>query len=286
MIRKIVQIDEEKCDGCGKCVPSCAEGAIRLEGGKARLSSDVLCDGLGACLGDCPLGAITIVEREAETFDEVAVARHLARVRPAPRLSALAPAPAPAGCPGSRAMSWTGTRNGPSAPPPGAVRPHPAGSGLSNAGEARARLSVLASVPSPPNAARPSPSAANGSRLGQWPVQLHLVSTGAPYFQDADLLVAADCVPFAYARFHEDMLDGRRLVIGCPKLDDNRFYQEKLTELFLRSSVRSVTVAKMEVPCCGGIASAVRRALEAAGRNVPYRELTIGIRGELVDGDR
>ncbi len=273
MIRKIVEIDEEKCDGCGQCVPACAEGAIRLEAGKAKLSSDVLCDGLGACLGECPRGAITVIEREAEAFDEAAVARRLGH---RPGLSVVPPPPEPAGCPGSRSLSWgNARRRAPPAQPLTLVEPRsPA------AHDARPRLAVLESAASV-EAGRPPPPAANGSRLGQWPVQLHLVSTGAPYFRDADLLVAADCVPFAYARFHEDLLDGRRVVIGCPKLDDNCFYQEKLTELFRRSAVRSVTVAKMEVPCCAGIAQAVRQALAAAGRQVPYREVTIGIRGEI-----
>ncbi len=261
MIRKIVQIDEEKCDGCGQCVPACAEGAITLEAGKARLSSDVLCDGLGACLGECPRGAITIIEREAEAFDEASATGHLGH---RPVLSVVAPAPEPAGCPGSRAMSW-GDAN---------LR-------LASTRQARPRLAVLESAPSAGPEQRPRP-AVNGSRLGQWPVQLHLVSAGAPYFQNADLLVAADCVPFAYARFHDDLLDGRRVVIGCPKLDDNRFYQQKLTEIFRRSSVRSVTVAQMEVPCCAGIARAVRQALAVAGKDVPYREVTVGIRGEIL----
>ncbi len=286
MIRKIVQIDEEKCDGCGKCVPSCAEGAIRLEDGKARLSSDVLCDGLGACLGECPRGAITIVEREAQAFDEWAVTRRLgrrspvtdcdgfasARRRARPASSSLVPEREESGCPGSRATSW-GAAGSDRAPSSGPTAAGPA--------DRRPRLRLL--LPEPP-AARFSTSPASGSRLGQWPVQLHLVSTAAPYFQGADLLVAADCVPFAFARFHEDLLDGRRVVIGCPKLDDNRFYVEKLTELFRISSVRSVTVAKMEVPCCSGIAWAVRQALEAAGKSLPYREVTIGIRGEVRNG--
>jgi NAD-dependent dihydropyrimidine dehydrogenase PreA subunit len=276
MIRKIVAIDDEKCDGCGQCVPACVEGAIRLEAGKARLSSDVLCDGLGACLGECPRGAITIVEREAEAFLEVSHEAAVARlVGHRPALSVVPPLPEPAGCPGSRAMSWgDGSRGAPPAQP--RVEPCPP-----LARDSRPRLAVIESA-NPPRAAEPLPPAANGSKLGQWPVQLHLVSTGAPYFQNADLLVAADCVPFAYARFHEDLLDGRRVVIGCPKLDDNRFYLEKLTELFRRSSVRSVTVAKMRVPCCAGIAWAARQALAAAGRNVPYREVTVGVRGEIL----
>jgi NAD-dependent dihydropyrimidine dehydrogenase PreA subunit len=262
MIRKIVEIDEARCDGCGDCIPSCAEGAIALVNGKARLSADRLCDGLGACLGECPQGAIRVVEREAEAFDEAAVAAHLARgpsLRVAPS-SGGGPGAA-SGCPGSRAMDL------------GPVR------AAGPAARSRA-LSVLPAERAP--AAGPAPAPVGGSRLTQWPVQLHLVSTSAPYFQGADLLVAADCVPFAYARFHEDLLAGRRLVVGCPKLDDIRFYAEKLAELFRRSDLRSVTVVKMEVPCCGGIAWAVRQALASSGRALPLEEITVGIRGDLV----
>ncbi|HEU4384310.1 MAG TPA: ferredoxin [Anaeromyxobacteraceae bacterium] len=251
MKRKIVEFDESKCDGCGDCIPSCAEGAIQLVNGKARLVGDVLCDGLGACLGECDKGAIRIVEREAEAFDEAAVERHLGAARHPPAL-ADPPATVPGGgCPGSRAIDL-------GAPPP------------------RRGLAVVGLEPEP---MRP---AAGGSRLSHWPVQLHLVSTRAPYFQGADLLLAADCVPFAYARFHDDLLAGRRVVVGCPKLDDNQAYLAKLTELFRVSDVRSVTVAKMEVPCCGGIAWAAREALARSGKSLPYREVTVGIRGELL----
>jgi NAD-dependent dihydropyrimidine dehydrogenase PreA subunit len=262
MKRKIVQIDEAKCDGCGECIPSCAEGAIALVGGKARLSADALCDGLGACLGDCPQGAITVVEREAAPFDEVAVQRHLAAQgkpaahAPRPPLAA-APPPAPArprlsvvptaapaqggGCPGSRPRSIP--------------------------------RAVPAAVASGPRAAE--------SRLGQWPVQLHLVPVTAPYFQGADLLVAADCVPFAYAGFHDELLAGRALVIGCPKLDDNRFYAQKLGEILTRSDVRSVTVARMEVPCCGGILMAAREGVAASGKALPVKDVVVGVDGAL-----
>lgn len=247
MIRKIVKIDEEKCNGCGLCVPACAEGAIRIVDGKARLAADNLCDGLGACLGECPQDAITIIEREADHFDEAAVAEHLRRADAAP--TAAKPQHAPhgqhgthvGGCPGSRAMTFTAPA---AADPPAAAVTQP-------------------------------------SQLRQWPVQLTLVPTGAPYFQDADLLITADCVPFAYADYHREFLAGKAVVVGCPKLDDNRFYLEKLTELFRVSTIRSVTVLRMEVPCCGGIVMAARQALAAAGKDIPFREVTIGIRGEV-----
>lgn len=248
MLRKIVKIDQDKCDGCGLCVPSCAEGAIKLVDGKAVLSADNLCDGLGACLGECPRGAITVEEREADAFDEAAVVHHLAaQGRPAPAHNHTAPAPVAGhhhhggGCPGSRAMSFA----------------------------------------RPQEAAVSEPSGSRQSQLAQWPVQLHLVSTSAPYFQGADLLITADCVPVAYAGYHEDFLKGRAVVMGCPKLDDNQFYQQKLTELFMRSDIRSVTVLKMEVPCCGGIAVAARQAIAASGKQIPYNEVTIGIQGQV-----
>ena len=259
MLRKIVQIDPDKCNGCGLCVPSCAEGAITIVNGKAVLAADNLCDGLGACLGDCPQDAITIIEREADAFDEAAVEQHLNASDPAKKHHKHNDHHGHdhhghghhghhghghgnghgGGCPGSRAMSFAA----------------PAG----NSAEAGSRQSML----------------------GQWPVQLHLVPTTAPYFQDADLLIAADCVPFAYADFHKDFLAGKAVVIGCPKLDDNQFYLQKLTELFRNSSIKSITVMRMEVPCCGGIVMAARQALAASGKNIPFREVNVSIRGEI-----
>lgn len=245
MKRKIVEIDHEKCDGCGLCVPSCAEGAIRIVNGKAVLAADNLCDGLGACLGECPRDAIRIVEREADAFDEAAVAAEFGG-RPAGtaahgHLKAHAAVNHGGGCPGSRVLSHVESQR-------------------ETAGEE---------------------AGARQSRLGQWPVQMKLVPVDAPFFQDADLLVAADCVPFSYADFHKDLLNGKVLLVGCPKLDDNRYYTDKLTEIFRNSSLKSVTVARMEVPCCGGIETAVKRALAAAGRNIPCTVVTVGIKGEI-----
>ncbi|HBA87313.1 MAG TPA: ferredoxin [Geobacter sp.] len=258
MIRKIVHIDKEKCDGCGLCAPSCAEGAIKIVNGKAEIAADNLCDGLGACLGECPQDAITIIEREADEFDEEAVEKHL-HVQ-----DAVQPAKQHdhghghghahghghgghghahgGGCPGSRAQSF--------APAPASQAPA--------AGAAQ-------------------------SQLAQWPVQLHLVPVTAPYFKDAELLITADCVPFAYGNYHQDFLAGKAVVIGCPKLDDNNAYLQKLTELFKVSGIKGITVLRMEVPCCGGIVMAARQALAASGMEIPLREVTISIRGEILN---
>jgi NAD-dependent dihydropyrimidine dehydrogenase PreA subunit len=263
-VRKIVRIDEEKCNGCGQCVPACAEGAIRIEGGKARLAADNLCDGLGNCLGRCPQDAITIEERPAEEFDEKAVSAHLSSGRPgavaAPTRVADAPArrvpagtapPAHGGCPGSMPRLMK--------------RPARTGAGAPWAGPGAA-----------PGDRRPS-------QLAQWPVQLALVPAAGPMWQDVDVLIAADCVPFALAGFHEDLLAGRALAIACPKLDDTAPQVEKLAAIFAANAIRSVTVAHMEVPCCTGIVYAVQEALERAGRrDIPFHEVTVGIEGGIL----
>ena len=269
MRRKIVQIDESKCDGCGQCIPSCAEGAIALVDGKARLSGDALCDGLGACLGECPQGAITVVEREAAAFDEAAVHAHLAARTPQAQRAPLQLVAAPAG---NAALPA-----GPAAP---TLRPRlsvVSGDAPAPAGCPGSRSTTL-----PRRGASPGAAPATGeSRLGHWPVQLHLVNPAAPWLRGADLLVAADCVPFAYARFHDDLLSGRAVVIGCPKLDDLSAYAGKLESIFRAAAPRSVTVARMEVPCCGGISMAARQALAASGSSAPFRDVVIGIDGAL-----
>lgn len=256
MQRVIVEIDEARCDGCGECVPSCAEGAIRIVNGKARLVSDALCDGLGACLGECPQGALRVVEREAVAFDEAAVARHLAGASPAhPMVPPLPAAPrrplsivqpageaAGGGCPGSRSAERVPARGAPTA--------------------------AGASAP---------------SQLSHWPVQIALVSPRAPWLAGADVLLAADCVPFAYADFHRDLLAGRRVLVGCPKLDDVQGYVAKLAETFRESRPRSLTVAKMEVPCCGGIAWAAREAVRLSGLPIPVAEVTVGVAGDRLN---
>jgi Pyruvate/2-oxoacid:ferredoxin oxidoreductase delta subunit len=239
--RKIVKIDEEKCTGCGLCIPNCAEGALQIVDGKAKLITDKFCDGLGACLGHCPEDAITVIEREAEEFDEKAVEAFLhkkegSKPQPQPQ-----PEPVFMGCPSSRAMHF-------------------------KVPEVQTEtVSTTLSI----------------SQLTQWPVQLKLVPINAPYFQDADLLIAADCVPFAYPDFHRDFLKGKALVVGCPKLDDIQFYKEKLTEIFKTNSIKSVAVPYMEVPCCFGLVKVTEDAIAASGKNIPFKKIKIGIRGDI-----
>ena len=230
--RKIINIDESLCNGCGLCVPSCHEQAIQLvdtpDGKKARLVKEMFCDGLGACLGTCPTGALTITEREADLFDETATQQHVAQAAHMPH----------SGCPSARMVQW--------------------------------------------NAPQAEPTAAPRSELRQWPVQLHLVPPNAPYFKDANLVIAADCVPFAYANFHQEFLrgDGIALAIGCPKLDDIGAYLQKLTQIVALSHLKSITVVNMEVPCCFGLVRLVQQAIAQAGADVPVSVVTISIRGE------
>lgn len=234
-VRKIIHIDEELCDGCGLCVPSCAEGAIQIVDGKARLIGENLCDGLGACLGDCPNDALKVEEREAEEFDEAAVEQHLEQQQPPP-----APEPIHTGCPSSRAMN---------------LRPDPAPR---------------------PRAAGPGESA-----LGHWPVKLRLVPPSAPFLRDADLLLVADCVPFASPDLHQELLPGKAVVIGCPKFDDDREGVERLAAILRHGGVRSLTVVHMEVPCCFGYWKMGEDAIEASGRDIPLDQVIVGVKGEL-----
>ncbi|MEW6198414.1 MAG: 4Fe-4S binding protein [Planctomycetota bacterium] len=253
MIREVVVIDEELCDGCGLCIPSCQEGALQIVNGKAKLVADRLCDGLGACLGHCPRGAMRIERREADAFDEVAVAAHLGTSAPTPlqhrhQPAALSPAPhSGGGCPGARFTRFTG----------GACPP--------SSGNGSAKIVTEQS-----------------SELTHWPVQLHLLSPHAPVLKGARLLVTADCVPIAYAGFHAELLRGRAVVIACPKLDDTTGYVEKLTEMIAHNELRDITVVHMEVPCCTGIVHAVLRARQLAQVPVPVEEIVIGIRGDVV----
>jgi NAD-dependent dihydropyrimidine dehydrogenase PreA subunit len=229
-LRNIVVIDEEKCNGCGLCAKACAEGAIKIINGKAKLVSETYCDGLGACIGHCPQNAITIEQREAKSFDEESTKEHLSQIKQ--------PQPTPFMCPGMT---------------PAQLR----------------------------NTAEKSDSQSGdvSSQLTQWPVQLKLVSPHAPYFADARLLLVADCVPFTMGDFHSRFLRGRSIVIGCPKLDDVRFYVEKLADILRANKLKSLSVVHMEVPCCHGLTRIAQEALAKAGVEMAFEDVTIGLNG-------
>jgi ferredoxin len=250
MKRSIIRIDRERCDGCGLCVDACAEGAIQLVNGKAELVSETYCDGLGACVGECPQDALTVEAREAPEFDAAAVEGHLkdeggAKSRSKMK-SSCQDAPLPCGCPGSASQVFD-------------------------------RKAVSGGVPVEGTEIE--------SQLAHWPIQLHLVPVDAPYFKDAKLLIAADCVPFACADFHRRFLAGKSLIIGCPKLDDTKLYREKLAEIFRRNNMKSVDILYMEVPCCFGLVRLVAQALEDARKTLPVNITRIGIRGNVCETD-
>ena len=239
MERKIIKIDQEKCNGCGLCAAACHEGAIGMVEGKAKLLREDYCDGLGDCLPACPTGAITFEVREAPAYDAAAVeAAKKAK-------AAKAGGPLPCGCPGSQSRSIQRT---PCAAP----------------------------------AAAAASAAPEESQLSQWPVQIKLVPVNAPYFDGAKLLVAADCTAYAYAAFHRDFIRGRITLVGCPKLDEGD-YADKLTEILRRNDIKSVTVVRMEVPCCGGLENAVKRALQNCGKLIPWQVTVISTDGRILD---
>ena len=275
MKRKIIKIDEDKCNGCGACVPNCPEGALQIIDGKARLVGELLCDGLGACIGKCPLGAITVEEREAEEYDEKKVIENVIKAGPETIKAHLKhlkdhnqdkdlkqamevlkkkkinisleednnKGKMHAGCPGTRMMDFRSEHGG-----------------------------SLTSAGGPIN-----------SELRQWPIQLQLVSPGAPYFKDADLVIAADCVPFAYGDFHRKFLKNKALVLFCPKLDTVlEEYIEKLSVIFKENNIKSITLVHMEVPCCYGLVQVVEEALKKSGKNIIIKDYTISIKGEIV----
>lgn len=229
MIRKIIEIDEDKCVGCGACADACHEGAIAMVDGKAKLMRDDYCDGLGDCLPTCPTGAISFVEREAKAYDEAAVLATKAKQEEE----------LPRGCPGSAAK------------------------------EIHRQQPTVTYVP-------------QQSQLRQWPVQIKLAPVNAPWFDGAKLLVAADCTAYAYANFHQDFIRDHVTLVGCPKLDAVD-YSEKLTEILKRNDIRSITVVRMEVPCCGGIENAVKKALQASGKFLPWNVVTISTDGRILD---
>ncbi len=268
--RKIIKIDEEKCNGCGQCIPNCHEEAIQVIDSKARLVSDSSCDGLGACIGHCPQGAITIEEREAEEYDERKVMEnivkqgknvikaHLLHLKEHGQAEYLRQAEdflkekgiqvsleearhihGSSGCPGSKIMDFRKEKI-----PGSTVK-----------------------------------TAQSKSQLRQWPIQIMLVPPSAPYFENAELLIAADCVPFAYADFHRDLLKGKILLVGCPKLDDTQIYQEKIRQIVRNNNIKSITYAHMEVPCCFGLVSIIQEVIGESGKNIPFEEVIISIKG-------
>lgn len=276
--RKIINIDEQKCNGCGLCIPNCPEGAIQIIDKKARLVSDLFCDGLGACIGRCPQGAIIIEEREAEAYDERKVMEnvirqgenvikaHLEHLKADNQMEYLKEAtdflkernieiPLEQGslsathkhavsfeCPGSKMIDFRKKEE-------------------KSTGKELSMDKVE-------------------SHLRQWPVQIMLVSPSAPYFNNADLLIAADCVPFAYADFHQDLLKGKVLLVGCPKLDDISVYKEKISQVINNNHLKSITYVHMEVPCCFGLINIIQQAITSSDKNIPFKEVNISIKGE------
>ncbi|MFC2159139.1 ATP-binding protein [Actinomycetota bacterium] len=282
--REIITIDEEKCNGCGSCVPGCPEGALQIIDDKARLISDLFCDGLGACIGDCPEDAISIIKREAEPYDEVRVMQnivkqgentikaHLEHLRDHGETGFLKQATdyleengidnplekeiiekqgcasgesedkLPCGCPGSKVMDLRDDETD------------------TTSGDTDVKQKT---------------------ELRQWPVQIHLVPVNAPYFDNAELLIAADCVPFAYADFHRSLLKNKILLVGCPKLDDAGFYKDKITEILKENNIKSLTIAHMEVPCCFGLVKLVNEALADSGKDIPVDDITVKVNGEI-----
>lgn len=235
MIRRIIEIDKEKCNGCGLCANACHEGAIGMVDGKATLLRDDYCDGLGDCLPVCPTGAITFVEREAAAYDEAAVQANMAKK-----------GKTPCACPGSQSKML----------------------------EVQEKMAAKREEEATP--------AAVPSRLRQWPVQIKLAPIKAPYFDGAKLLIAADCTAYAYGNFHEEFMKGKITLVGCPKLDMVD-YSEKLTEIIKQNDIQSVTIVRMEVPCCGGMELAAKKALQASGKFIPWQVVTISTDGKILD---
>jgi len=235
MKRKIIRIDEEKCTGCGECIPDCPEGALKIINGKARLVKESLCDGLGSCVGRCPTGALTVEEREAESFDEEEARRNMQ----AGQVKEHSHEARPQGCPGQMMKQWTSSSDPVKAGGPSALR--------------------------------------------QWPVELKLLNPSAPYFENAHLLIAADCVAFAFGNFHQRFLEGKALVVFCPKLDNaHEEYIDKLARILEQNDIQSLTVVYMEVPCCSATTHIAEQALKRSGKNLVIRDYTISLQGEIV----
>ncbi|MGV8087466.1 MAG: ATP-binding protein [Methanomicrobiales archaeon] len=283
MIRKIIHIDEEKCTGCGQCIPDCPEGALQLIEGKARLVSDLFCDGIGACIGTCPEGAITIIEREAGAYDEKAVMANIVPQGPAVITAHLEHLIGH----GEQelykqAIEYLDEHH---IPVPRHRIPgcHPDHDMHGRPSFAGCPGSAPQSIPRRYKTESRQQAGAPSSELRQWPVQLILINPYAGYFDNADLLIAADCVPFAFADFHREFLKDKIVIIFCPKLDsDIDGYITKLAEIFSRHPINSITILHMEVPCCSGITYVVNQAMERSGKKIPVREFTITIEGKVI----
>lgn len=249
VLRKIIEIDEELCDGCGQCVPACDEGAIQIIDGKAKTVAEKYCDGLGACLGDCPQGAISIIEKMADDFDPEAVEEYLRNrdnnnAENGEKVKNQAPETLACGCPSTQMQTFSNDSC---------------------------------------NDSQELPSASTQtSSLGHWPVQIRLIPAHAPFLNNADILVLADCAAVAYAGLHQQLLSDRVVMMGCPKFDDLPDYEERFTEMFTKNEIKSVTVVTMEVPCCSGLPVAVKKALKKAGKVAPFKEMVISLNGEIL----
>ncbi|MGD8836288.1 MAG: 4Fe-4S dicluster domain-containing protein [Desulfobacteraceae bacterium] len=239
--RKIIEIDQDRCNGCGQCVIGCAEGALAIVDGKAEVISDNLCDGLGACIGECPENALQIIEREADAFDEEAVEAHLdaQKAKQAPLEKTM-----PCGCPSTQIQSFT---------------------------------------PRPSTRTKSPSATGEASALSHWPVQIKLVPPHAPFLKGADLLVVADCVPVAFPSLHQELLQGKAIMIGCPKFDDAQEYIEKFAAIFNTSGINSITTVVMEVPCCSGLPMMVQKGREKAGSQLPIDQMVVSTRGQIID---
>lgn len=233
IMRDIIKIDEEKCDGCGVCVLGCAEGALQIIDGKAKLISEVYCDGLGACIGECPQGALTVEKRESVPFDEVAVGHHLEKMNRMAETSC--------GCSSAAAQQFD------------------------------SRDSSGQTLPQP-------------SMLSHWPVQLGLLGPNAPFLEGADVLLVAHCAPFAYGNFHQDFIKDHVVLCACPKLDNFEAHQARLNQILAKADIKSLTVLRMEVPCCGGLMHLAKEATKASGKNIPLKEEVIGMKGDILGG--
>jgi len=259
--RKIIEIDRDKCNGCGLCTTACAEGALALDGeNKAVLVREIYCDGLGACLDVCPTDAIKVVERESGEYDAQAAFKHVLTTRGA-----------------AAASKVHGVRDNRVVGDDRVVGP-----GHAHAGHGGCPGSLAREIERQPDPSGPARAESVPSRLSQWPIQLHLISPLAPYFEGSDLLVAADCTAFALGGFHDDLLKGKKLVIACPKLDETEGYVEKLAELIKRNDLKSLTVAIMTVPCCSGLERIVRMAVEQSGVPLEVKKVVVGIDGKIV----